>query len=511
MTKNSIQGRGPALSSNISQHVVPSTLWKNWSIQLCILTAARARYFLPNCLALSYSIANIPPQARTHVRTVSIGTITTGLVSHTIVTCSRALILIFTASNETKKQNSRLAIFRPRKEALNGTVPSRKSGKSVMISKIGTHKSPWGPRTAGSRYTRSEARPPPPKKKCTRAATLARKKRGWETEHWMHTKAFGPCCWLVPGLTWSHVTPVWIFVAEPVAFFFFFPFSFWKHPTVFGPPPEPGTEEAGSLILFLVFSVHLSVTWTLSWSSRSHPVSPSFSPVTVLAKCLRVGKEPERQRERESWREREREPKRDREREREKEREREPYTFVGCLEWCAVGSVAVSHSHHRSRSAALRWTTSLYGGGRRTAGCSQTKTAKKGHRFGYEDLDPRNVRPGETRNQSTAWSESFSMHSMLGFPTSHFSSQRCSPRAFFFLGGGGGRAAERVITRPRPPWLTVTNTRYCKPQITVISESQRWSKLQMRTKVVSFFCIYSKSFETKKVEVLPKGLKGVLP
>ena len=89
---------------------------KNWNIQLCILTAARARYVLPNCLALSYSIANIPSQARTHVRTISIGTITTVLVSHTIVTCSRALVIICTESNETKRQKARLTIFRPRKK-----------------------------------------------------------------------------------------------------------------------------------------------------------------------------------------------------------------------------------------------------------------------------------------------------------------------------------------------------------------------------------------------------------
>ena len=61
--------------------------------------------------------------------------------------------------------------------------------------------------------------------------------------------------------------------------------------------------------------------------------------------------------------------------------------------------------------------------------------------------------PGETRNRSTAWSESFGMHSMLGFPTSLFSSQRCSPRAFFFC---GPRAAERVKTRPRRPWVNLT-------------------------------------------------------
>ena len=64
------------------------------------------------------------------------------------------------------------------------------------------------------------------------------------------------------------------------------------------------------------------------------------------------------------------------------------------------------------------------------------KEKKESHRFGYKDLDPRNVRLGETRNQSTAWSESFCMHPMLGFPTSLFSSQHCSPRAFFFWGGG---------------------------------------------------------------------------
>ena len=42
--------------------------------------------------------------------------------------------------------------------------------------------------------------------------------------------------------------------------FFFFAFSIWEHPAVLGPPPEPGTEEAGSSIFFLVISVHLPVT-----------------------------------------------------------------------------------------------------------------------------------------------------------------------------------------------------------------------------------------------------------
>ena len=81
---------------------------------------------------------------------------------------------------------------------------------------------------------------------------------------------------------------------------------------------------------------------------------------------------------------------------------------------------------------------------------------EKSHRFGYEDLDPRNVRPGETRNQSTAWSESFSMHSMLGFPTSLFSSQRCQLACIFMC---GPRAAEGVITRPRRLCLLPTCVR----------------------------------------------------
>ena len=32
------------------------------------------------------------------------------------------------------------------------------------------------------------------------------KPRSWETGHRNHKRAFRPCCWLVPGLNWSHVT-----------------------------------------------------------------------------------------------------------------------------------------------------------------------------------------------------------------------------------------------------------------------------------------------------------------
>ena len=72
------------------------------------------------------------------------------------------------------------------------------------------------------------------------------------------------------------------------------------------------------------------------------------------------------------------------------------------------------------------------GDGQRTAGCFQFKKAKKkSHRFGYEDLDLRKVRPGASRNQSTAWSKSFSMHSMLGFATSLFSSQPAARVHYF--------------------------------------------------------------------------------
>ena len=93
-----------------------------------------------------------------------------------------------------------------------------------------------------------------------------------------------------------------------------------------------------------------------------------------------------------------------------------------------VCSVAVSHSHHRSRSAALRWTTSLMEVVQELPDAPKLKRQKKSHRFGYEDLDPRNVRPGETRDQSTV--RKLGMHSMPGFPTYLF--QACAAARVHF-------------------------------------------------------------------------------
>ena len=79
---------------------------------------------------------------------------------------------------------------------------------------------------------------------------------------------------------------------------------------------------------------------------------------------------------------------------------------------------------------------------------NEKRKKKKSHRFGEDHRRPRNMRPDETRNQSTAWSKSFCMDSMLRFPTSLFLEISAAGVKFFF---GGPRAAERVITRPRRP------------------------------------------------------------
>ena len=125
--------------------------------------------------------------------------------------------------------------------------------------------------------------------------------------------------------------------------FFFFPFSIWEHPAVLGPPPEPGTEEAGSSNCFFSYfrasSSHLNSFVKLSLASSQ----PFFLPRGACRVCA-CGREPER------------------EREREREREQTVDLNVRGLPRM-VCSVAVSHSHHRSRSAAFRWT---FGGGRRT-------------------------------------------------------------------------------------------------------------------------------------------------
>ena len=78
------------------------------------------------------------------------------------------------------------------------------------------------------------------------------------------------------------------------------------------------------------------------------------------------------------------------------------------------------------------------------------KGKKESHRFGYEDHAPRNVRPGETRNRSTAaaWSESLCMHSMLGF------------QPLFFLASAAARvhflrpACFRVSHNETPPTVS---------------------------------------------------------
>ena len=69
---------------------------------------------------------------------------------------------------------------------------------------------------------------------------------------------------------------------------FFLPFSIWEHPAVLGPPPEPGTEEAGSSIFFSYFrasSSHLNSFVKLSLAS-GQPF------LCMLAECVRVGSEP---------------------------------------------------------------------------------------------------------------------------------------------------------------------------------------------------------------------------
>ena len=105
--------------------------------------------------------------------------------------------------------------------------------------------------------------------------------------------------------------------------------------------------------------------------------------------------------------------------------------------------------------------------------------------------------------QSTAWSESFCMHSMLGFPTSLFSSQRCSPRAFFFF--CGPRAAERVITRPRRPCIIFVFSFVaddCQSQA-------RWLPLSSRRQQSKFEnCSAAKHFECCEKRV--QGLCGKL-
>ena len=213
------------------------------------------------------------------------------------------------------------------------------------------------------------------KKKCTRAAALARKKRGWETEHRMHTKAFGPCCWPVPGRTWSHVTRVYIFAAEPVAFFFF---------------------------LFLPFSVAFSSSWATSWAWNRrggiiyfffyNSFRASFSHLNSFVKLALASSQPcflsrgacrvcalwgESRRERERERER-REPKRERERERAWERERTNRT----RSWPAKNRIVTVQCGCKSQlsSESLRQLFDgehPYGGGWRTAGCSQIKKSKK--------------------------------------------------------------------------------------------------------------------------------------
>ena len=48
------------------------------------------------------------------------------------------------------------------------------------------------------------------------------------------------------------------------------------------------------------------------------------------------------------------------------------------------------------------------------------KKKKSPVRLSFEDLDPRNVRPGETRNQSTAWYESLLYAFDARFPNLSF-------------------------------------------------------------------------------------------
>ena len=74
---------------------------------------------------------------------------------------------------------------------------------------------------------------------------------------------------------------------------FFLPFSIGSTQQFLDHLLSLEQERQDHQFFFLVISVHLPVTWIPSWirSSRSHPVSPSFSP-EVLAECVRVGREP---------------------------------------------------------------------------------------------------------------------------------------------------------------------------------------------------------------------------
>ena len=182
---------------------------------------------------------------------------------------------------------------------------------------------------------------------------------------------------------------------------------------------EPGTEEAGLLIFFSYFrgsSNHLN-SFVKLLIATSQPFFLSSGACRVCACWERAGE-----------RERERERERKRERERERERATKLHMIVACLERCAV---SLSVTTIIGIALQLFDGQHPYGGGPRTAGPKLRKRKKKKPLVRLRRSRPCNVRPGETKNQSAAWSESFCVDSMPGFPTSLFSS--CSLCAFYIL------------------------------------------------------------------------------
>ena len=170
--------------------------------------------------------------------------------------------------------------------------------------------------------------------------------------------------------SWSHLVSRYAgldlrMIAEPVAFFFFFClFQFGSFQQFFDHLLSLKQERQDHHFFFSyirAYSSHLNSFVKLSRASGR----PFFLSRGACRVCARGERAVEREKERE----------RERESRREREREQIVNLNVRCLPRM-VCSVAVSHSHRRSCSAALQWTTS-YGGGRRTAGCSQIKKAKK--------------------------------------------------------------------------------------------------------------------------------------
>ena len=80
----------------------------------------------------------------------------------------------------------------------------RKSGGPVLLFFFWKWQA--DPRSAGSSYDSLGSMRAAEKKKRNPRGLQPQKQEKLETEHWIHTKAFRPCCWLVPSFTWSHIT-----------------------------------------------------------------------------------------------------------------------------------------------------------------------------------------------------------------------------------------------------------------------------------------------------------------